>query len=415
MSTVKVLGGNRLYGNVNVQGCKNAVLPIIAASLLSCGVCVIHNCPRLADVYASVKILKELGAGVSFENNTLVIDSTYIECRDLKPELMSTLRSSVIFLGAVLSRCSRATVAMPGGCDIGKRPIDIHLTAFERMGVDVECNGEEVVCAVNNLHGENIYLPFPSVGATENIMLLAASGKGVTTIHNAAREPEIVDLQNFLNAMGARVFGAGTGMITIYAVSHLCPCEYTVMPDRIEASTFLCAVSAAGGETYIGGINPVFFKPVIGAVCCGGAVICEYSDGIYVRVNDVLSCPPVISTAPYPGFPTDAQSLMMSVMSCSVGEGEIRENIFENRLGHGFELAKMGADIAIDGNRAYIRGTKLSGSDVTACDLRSGAALVVAALSAEGETCINGAEYIDRGYDGLINKLADLGAKCRKD
>lgn len=414
MSAVKVAGKNKLNGNIKVQGCKNAVLPIIAASLLNGGLNVIHNCPHLADVYASVKILKELGASASFEGDTLIIDSSHINCRMVEPELMGALRSSVVFLGSILSRCGNATVSMPGGCDIGMRPIDIHLASFEKMGVDVECTGTGITCSIKNLHSEKIVLPFPSVGATENIMLLSVKGRGVTTIYNAAREPEIVDLQNFLNSMGARVYGAGTNIITIYAVKDLMGSEYTVMSDRIEAATFACAAASSGGSLFIDGISPDHIRTVVNILRQCGTKIVEYPNSIYIISKAKPLCPRFVSTRPYPGFPTDAQSLIMSVMSASCGEGVIVENIFENRFGHAIELQKMGADINISDRSAYIKGTTLHGASVEARDLRSGAALVVAAMSAEGESVIERAEYIDRGYDNFEQKLKSTGAEIER-
>ena len=414
MSFIKVTGGNRLYGDVRIHGCKNAVLPIIAATLLNGGVNVIHNCPRLSDVFSSVKILESLGASVCFENDTLTVDSSSVNCSAIGAELMKALRSSVVFLGALLSRCGRACVSMPGGCDIGTRPIDIHLTSFERMGVEVKCTDGEVECSVAQLHGEDIYLPFPSVGATENIILLSILGKGVTRIHNAAREPEIADLQAFLNSMGARVYGAGGCIITIYPVESLSDSEYTVMPDRIEASTFACAVAATGGRIYIDGIKPDYLASVLNVLRSGGAFVAEYPSGIFMSCLSGFRCPPIVSTGPYPGFPTDVQSLIMSVMSTSQGEGIIKENIFENRFGHAAELVKMGADISVSGSSAFIKGSELCGCSVCAQDLRSGAALVVASLAARGDSVIERAEYIDRGYDGFVNKLNSIGAAVER-
>ena len=414
MSAVKITGKNRLDGSVKIQGSKNAVLPVMAASVLCRGECIIHNCPDIADVSASIRILRELGASVVFEKNTLIIDSSDIKCTRVNRELMGALRSSVVFLGSMLSRCGCASVSMPGGCDIGKRPIDIHLASFEKMGVDVQCNVNEVFCAVNKLHSEKIILPFPSVGATENIILLAAAGKGVTTIYNAAKEPEIADLQNFLNAMGARIYGAGTSTITIYSVEKLRGCEYTVMPDRIEAATYLCAAAAAGGRVVLEGMVPENIKSISSVLAgCGAKIIC-FDNSVYMIADDRLNCPSRINTGPYPAFPTDAQSLMMSVMSLSDGRGEIIENIFENRFGHAEELIKMGAQICLDGNRAFVCGTQLTGADVSARDLRSGAALMVAGLGADGETVVNKIEYVFRGYDNIIKKLSLLGADIER-
>lgn len=414
MSAVKITGKNRLDGCVKIQGSKNAVLPIMAASVLCRGTNIIHNCPDIADVRASVRILRELGASVTFENNTLDIDSSNIKCTRVNSELMGALRSSVVFLGSMLSRCGCASVSMPGGCDIGKRPIDIHLSSFKKMGVDVHCSENEVFCRVNKLHGEKIILPFPSVGATENIILLAAAGRGVTTVYNAAKEPEIVDLQNFLNAMGARVYGAGTSTVTIYSVEKLSGCEYTVMPDRIEAATYMCAAGAAGGKVLLEGAVPENIKAVSSVLGGCGAKITYFNDSLYIVVSDRLHCPLRINTGPYPGFPTDVQSLIMSVMSLSSGGGEIRENIFENRFGHAQELIKMGARIHINGNKAFINGTELKGCNVTARDLRSGAALMVAGLGAEGETVVDKTEYVFRGYDNITEKLSAMGANIER-
>lgn len=410
MSSVKIIGKNRLDGSVNIQGCKNSVLPIIAASVLNGGQSVIHNCPHLSDVFSSMAILRDLGAHADFYGNTLVINSAGLNSDTVRPELMSAMRSSIVFLGSLLSRCGAACISMPGGCDIGARPIDIHLDAFSHLGAQVYSDGVSVCCSAANLHGGGVVLPFPSVGATENIMLLSCLGKGVTTIYNAAKEPEIVDLQNFLNAMGARIFGAGTDTVTVYAVKKLNDIEYTVMPDRIEAATFACAAAAAGGSVYMNGVEPEHIAPVLAALEKSGVRVVRYASSLLVMSDGLLECAPYISTGPYPAFPTDAQSLMMSVMSVSRGSGVIVENIFENRLRHAYELKKMGADISVSGRRAIVNGEKLHGAHTCACDLRSGAALAVAALAADGETVIEKAEYINRGYDNFAEKFRSLGA-----
>ena len=410
MSAVKIIGKNKLDGSVRIQGCKNSVLPIIAASVVSGGRSVIHNCPRLSDVFSSIAILRDLGAKADLCGNTLTIDSSGVNSDTVRPELMSAMRSSVIFLGALLSRCGAACISMPGGCDIGARPIDIHLDAFSRLGVDVDSRGTSVCCSASNLHGGSVVLPFPSVGATENIMLLSCVGRGVTTIYNAAKEPEIEDLQNFLNGMGARVFGAGSGVITIYAAKKLYDIEYTVMPDRIEAATFACAAAAAGGSVYMNPVVPEHISPVLNVLEGCGAKVVRYASSLLVVSDGMLNCAPFVATGPYPGFPTDAQSLVMSVMSVSHGSGVIVENIFENRLRHAYELCKMGADISVHGRRAVINGGELHGAHASACDLRSGAALAVAAFAADGETRIDKAEYINRGYDGFTEKFRSIGA-----
>ncbi|MBQ7901296.1 MAG: UDP-N-acetylglucosamine 1-carboxyvinyltransferase [Clostridia bacterium] len=416
MSAIKVRGikynnaNGMLCGSVAIQGCKNSALPILAATLLNGKANVIHNCPALSDVFVSIDILNSLGCRAVFENGTAVVDSMHTSCCNVPQRLMGAMRSSVIFAGALLSRCGRAEFTLPGGCDIGRRPIDIHLAAFEKMGVEVVCNEGNVVCTVDKLHSADIYLPLPSVGATENIMLLAARGKGVTRIFNAAREPEICDLQSFLNSMGARVFGAGSSIITIYAVRELHESNFTVMPDRIEAVTFACACAAAGGTLKLNKAQYEHMAAPMNVLGTMGLTAVPYADAVVVTAKRPMTCVPIVTTGPYPAFPTDAQSLVMSVMSCADGEGVVVENVFENRFGHASELGKMGADISVSGKRAVVRGKKLQGAVTEACDLRSGAALVVAGLAAEGETIVEHSEYIDRGYQDFVQKLSSIGA-----
>ncbi len=414
MNSIRVGSKNKLYGDVTVQGCKNAVLPILAAALLNEKLNVIHNCPMLSDVITTLDIVKSLGVNAQLYGSTAVIDSKSIKDYCIPEHMMGKLRSSIILAAPVLSRCKKAQFTMPGGCEIGTRPIDIHLAAFEKMGVDVECNDGVVSCDAKNLHGADIHLPVPSVGATENIMLLACRGRGVTTIYNAAREPEICDLAQFLNNMGARVFGAGTDTITIYAVKSLGESEYTVMPDRIEAITYACACACAGGIVNLHNINYNHINSVMTVLCNMGLKVVPYCDKMTVSAKSKLKCPHFVSTRPYPGFPTDAQSILMSVMSMSDGSGKIVENIFENRLKHAYELVKMGADIVVEDNSAIVTGKSLTGATVDACDLRSGAALVIAALGCEGESIVNKCEYIDRGYESFVPKLKALGANVER-
>ena len=414
MSTVKVVGKDSLNGSIHIQGCKNSVLPIIAATLLNGGHNIIHNCPLLSDVCAAVDILRDLGAKVTFSSGTLCVNSETVNSDIVKPHLMKAMRSSVIFLGPLLSRVGSATISMPGGCDIGKRPIDIHLKAFSKLGIDIDCENGNITCKKNKLSGDTIFLPKPSVGATENIMLLACKGKGVTTIVNAAKEPEIVDLQNFLNSMGARIFGAGTSCISIYSVECLENSSYTVMPDRIEAATYCCAVASCGGKAEIKNIIPHHIDSVLSLLEKNGAQVMRFPSSVYISSKGQLRCAPFVSTGPFPAFPTDAQSIMMSVMSLSSGEGYIVENIFENRFGHALQLKKMGADITVADNRAHVKGGKLFGSNVTSCDLRSGAALIIAAIGAEGETYIDNCQYIDRGYENFEEKFGSLGVQIER-
>ena len=414
MSCVKVVGKKCIGGTVCAQGCKNSVLPIIAATLLNGGQNIIHNCPCLSDVYAAIDILRALGVNVVFSGNTLIINSEGINSDTIRPDLMKAMRSSVIFLGPMLSRLGEAVISMPGGCDIGKRPIDIHLMAFSKMGISVVCEDGNIRCIKDRLRGEKIFLPKPSVGATENIMLLACKGSGVTTIINAAREPEIIDLQNFLNSMGARIFGAGTSEITIYSVNNLDNSEYTVMPDRIEAATYCCAVAACGGYAEIKNIVPEHIESVLSILEKSGSSVVRYPSSVYISSGNVPQCVSYVSTGPYPAFPTDVQSIIMSVMSLSSGEGVIVENIFENRFGHAQQLKKMGADIKVSDKKAFIRGKKLYGAEVSACDLRSGAALIVAALGSCGETIISNCQYIDRGYEDFEDKFKSLGVDIER-
>lgn len=416
MCAIRVRGlyGREVRGCVEIQGCKNAALPILAATLLNGKTNIIHNCPNLSDVAASVDILNSLGCRAEFGENTAFVDSSGLcSCR-IDTELMGAMRSSVLFVGALLSRLGRAEFTMPGGCDIGLRPIDIHLASFERMGVDVECSEGNVICRADNLRGGDIHLPLPSVGATENIILLAAKGKGITRIYNAAREPEICDLADYINSMGGRIHGAGSSLITIYPVDRLGVGEHRVMPDRIETLTFAGICAACGGEIVMNRTTADDIAVPMNTLCRMGLVASPCANRLIVTARRPMVCLPRVSTAPYPGFPTDAQSLLMTVMSTALGEGIIEENIFEKRLGHASELAKMGADISIDGSCAYVRGGRLHGAEVIAGDLRSGAALAAAGLAAEGDTLIHGSEYIDRGYDGFVRKLGEIGATAER-
>ena len=414
MDSIKVYGKNKLYGDVTIQGCKNSVLPILAASLVTGNNCIIHNCPALSDVMICMDIINCSGSVAKYKNGTLYVNSESISNHIIESEKMNKLRASIIFAAPLILRLGMAEFTMPGGCNIGTRPIDIHLAAFERMGVDVECNEGNVKCMAKKLTGADIYLPFPSVGATENVMILATGCKGITRIYNAAKEPEIVDLQNFLNASGARITGAGTNVITINPVKSYNDCEYSVMSDRIEAITFVCACASAGGEIRLKKANCEHMACALSLIEKMGVKLIRYPDSLVVVSNKKLKCPEFVTTRPYPGFPTDAQSLIMSLMCHSDGAGVIRENIFEKRLEHALELKKMGADVSTYENMAFVRGTKLIGSDTIACDLRSGAALVVARLGCEGLTTVGNCCYIDRGYYDFVNKLLNIGANIER-
>lgn len=415
MGVIRIRGGNQLEGSVAVQGAKNAVLPILAATYINKGRSVIHNCPDLTDVRASFEILEHLGCEVKYENGTVVVDSADADGASVPDSLMSKMRSSVIYAGAILARKGVAEISYPGGCNLGYRPIDLHLNAFKKLGIMIREEHGRIFLECGAMAPSQIFMEFPSVGATENIMLLASSINGDTTILNAAREPEIADLQNFLNSMGARVRGAGTDIIEIRGGLKLHDCEYTVMPDRIVASTYMASVVCAGGEIEINGVIPNHISAFIAVIRECGASVHVRDKKIFISAPRYIRPVKIINTMPYPGFPTDTQSLMMSVMAIAKGTGIIRENIFQGRYSHADELVKMGADISISDKTAVIRGVRsLSGCDVYAADLRSGAALVVAGLSADGETFVHNTGYIDRGYESLDRTLALLGADIER-
>ncbi len=422
MYRLSVKGVSKLEGKLRVQGSKNAVLPILAASLLCRDECVIHNCPDLSDVNKSIEILKSLGCRVSYSSGTVTVNSKDADKYIIPCELVKSIRSSFIFMGALLGAFSKAQICLPGGCNIGLRPVDLHIEAFKKLGCTINADDNINFCAEKVKDGAGaVVLKFPSVGATENIMLYACTLKGKTQIINAAREPEIVDLQRFLNKMGANVTGAGTGVITVEGVSHLRGGEFTVMADRIEQATLMSAVAATGGFAELEGCQNSACKSYSSFLENLGVVINRLGDkrcliksgGRLLPYGGHIN----ICTMPYPGFATDCQSLAMVMLAMSQGTGIITENIFENRLHNAYELNKMGADIKTDDKNAYIKGVgKLNGEKVCACDLRSGASLVIAGLAATGETEISDAHYILRGYENLDIKLNSIGAQIeRKD
>ncbi len=415
MSCLKINGGIRLNGDIKVQGAKNAVLPILAATLINRGECVIHNCPRLKDVEAALEILRAVGCRTDFSGNTVTVNSSCADIFSVPEELMLKMRSSVIFCGGLLSAFRRAEISRPGGCELGARPIDLHLKAFKSLGVETNESHGRIVCNGENMKSAKIYLDFPSVGATENIMLAAAGLLGVTTITNAAKEPEITDLQDFLNSMGAKISGAGTDEITIQGADSFHDTEYTVMPDRIAAATYMSAAAAAGGKILLRGIVFPHVEAVASVFSDCGCEIRQIDTDMVFCVPQRLSMPDRITTSPYPGFPTDAQAVVMASLCKASGTGIITENIFENRFKHVPDLVRMGADISVHGRCAVLRGAdSLSGADVTSPDLRGGAALVCGALSAKGESRVFGVHHIDRGYESIENDLSALGADIRR-
>ncbi|MCL2568748.1 MAG: UDP-N-acetylglucosamine 1-carboxyvinyltransferase [Oscillospiraceae bacterium] len=412
MGKLKIHGGHTLEGSLQVQGAKNSVLPILAAAILVRGESLLQNCPDLKDVDAALSILRYLGCTVTRTGSDVHIDSTTLTRHDVPDELMREMRSSVIFLGAILGRTGEATLSLPGGCELGPRPIDLHLEALRTLGATLEEVGGNIVCRANQLVGAPIYLTSPSVGATENAMLAAVLAHGETVITNAAREPEIVDLQNFLVAAGAEISGAGTPTITIQGGREMRPVAYRIMPDRIVAATYLSAVALTGGRLELRDIVPEHFETVIHALRIAGCEITLHGQDLTLTSTGRLEAisPPVM-TRPYPGFPTDAQPCLVAASVKSKGTTVFIENIFQNRYRYVEELCRMGADIKLEGRVAVVTGVdRLVGTSVSATDLRGGAALVVAALGAEGETLISEVDHIDRGYDDIAATLRTLGA-----
>lgn len=417
MSAFVIDGGNRLYGDITVQGAKNSILPLLSATVLCKGECVIHNCPNLTDVEAAIDILKYLGCYVKKQNNTIIVNSDNISRCDIPASLMNKMRSSVIFLGALISRCNRAEFSLPGGCAIGKRPIDLHIKAMESLGANFMQDENNMYFDCNKgLKGTVIKLPIRSVGATENALLAAVVANGTTNIINCAKEPEVQDLADFLNKCGAKISGIGTNCLTVEGVERLYSCEYTVIPDRIAAITYLCCAAAAKGNVTLKKVNYNHIKFVTDILSAMGCVIIYNNDTITIRVEKRLKSFDFIKTDTYPYFPTDAQALLMAVSCYSIGESLFVENIFENRFRHITEFCKMGADICVLKNIALINGVStLKGSgELYAKDLRGGAGIVVAALGADGVSTVNNVNYIDRGYENIENTLTQLGAKIRR-
>ncbi|HAM92262.1 MAG TPA: UDP-N-acetylglucosamine 1-carboxyvinyltransferase [Phascolarctobacterium succinatutens] len=417
MEKLIVKGGNRLVGAVKTSGAKNAVLPIIAASILGTTPSHLDEVPMLEDVHTISEVLKCLGLAVkcSPEKNVLDIDSTEITSYEAPYELVRTMRASFLVMGPLLARIGKARISMPGGCAIGARPIDIHLKGFEALGVKIEQgHGYIEASAPEGLKGTSIYFDFPSVGATENIMMAASLAEGTTILENAAEEPEIVDLANYLNKMGAKIRGAGTDTIRIEGVDKLHGADYTIIPDRIEAGTYMIAAAMTGGDVVVENVLPEHQKPLIAKLREAGAVVEEDIDKVRVIGKNPLKAVS-IKTLPYPGFPTDMQAQMMAMMVIAEGRSKVTETVFENRFMHVVELNRMGAQISTEGRSAVIDGPcKLTGCDVRATDLRAGAAMILAGLVAEGTTRIGDLHHIDRGYENIVAKLKNLGADIER-
>ena len=417
MNKYQIRGGNALHGTIEISGAKNAAVAILPAALLVDGVCRIENIPQISDVTLILQILRELGADVRLVNATTVeVDCSHIRNRQVPYELGRKIRASYYLLGALLGRFGWAEVPLPGGCDLGGRPIDQHIKGFAAMGAEVDVRGGLVYAQVpqgGRLRGGNVYLDIVSVGATMNIMLAAALAEGMTVIENAAKEPHIVDLANFLNSMGANIMGAGTDVIKVRGVGRLRGGCYSIIPDQIEAGTYMAAVAAAGGEVLIQNVIPKHLDCISAKLIEMGVDIEEFDDAVMVRRSGPLNRTN-IKTMPYPGFPTDMQSQIGAVLCMAQGTSVITEGVWDNRYRYVDELRRMGARIQVDGKVAVIEGVeKLTGAPVHACDLRAGAAMVIAGLAAEGVTEVDSIHHIERGYENLVEKLIGVGADIR--
>jgi len=418
MEQLVIHGGRPLCGRVKIGGAKNAVLPIIAAALLgSRGVSVLDDVPALEDVYTISAVLRSLGVSADYAatEHRLKIDATRIGTTSAPYELVRKMRASFLIMGPLLAREGRAEISLPGGCAIGTRPIDLHLKGFEALGAQVDITqGAIHASAPNGLKGANIYFDFPSVGATENVMMAASCAEGQTILENPAMEPEIVDLANYLNVMGAHIRGAGTNRIKIDGVPGLSAADYTIIPDRIEAGTYMVAAAMTRGDVYIENAISEHLKPVVAKLQEAGAMIEESIEGIRVRAEQPMRAID-LKTMPYPGFPTDMQAQFMAMLAVAEGTSTVTETVFENRFMHVEELVRMGAQIRVDGRTATVEGTAaLHGAPVRATDLRAGAAMVLAGLVTEGETRVGYIHHIDRGYDDLVAKLVALGADIER-
>ncbi|MCC2684198.1 MAG: murA [Paenibacillaceae bacterium] len=415
MEKLVIEGGRPLSGTIRIHGAKNAALPILAASMMAAGSHIIENVPNLLDISVMLDILRSLGCRAVLDDGKVRLNTATAHSYHVPEHLMSQMRSSIFFMGPLLARFGKVQVHQPGGCAIGERKIDLHLRGLTALGARIEESADTITCEADQLRGADIVLDFPSVGATENIMMAAAMAKGTTTISNAAREPEIQDLQNYLNAMGARIIGAGTDTISIDGVDRLVPCSYEIIPDRIVAGTMMIAAAATRGDVTLVNVNPSHLNSLTHALRRAGVQIAAENDIIHVSCHSRLKSVERIVTSPYPSFPTDLQAQVMVLLSLADSISIVKETIFEGRFKHVGELTRMGADIRVDLNSAFIRGVpRLYGAAVEASDLRAGAALVIAGLAACGTTVVEQIHHIDRGYDRIEDMFRSLGARIER-
>ncbi|HHZ14252.1 MAG: UDP-N-acetylglucosamine 1-carboxyvinyltransferase [Caldicoprobacterales bacterium] len=415
MAKFVITGGKKLEGSVRVSGAKNSVLPILAAALLTTKEIILKDCPDLADIKKVIGILEAVGCKVKREGSTLIVDPSTITTWIIPDKFVKEIRSSIIFLGAMIARLGKAKVTYPGGCEIGQRPINLHLEGLKKLGIEVNDSYGYIECHAHSPVGAEIHLDYPSVGATENIILAATAAHGYTIIRNAAKEPEIGDLQNFINAIGGKVCGAGTSTIIVEGKRPMRGATHTIIPDRIVAGTYLTAAAITGGEVLIENVILDHIYPVVAKLRESGAIIKSVGSAVLIKGRDRPLPIYHTTTLPYPGFPTDMQAPLMSLLSVSSGTSVMVETIFENRFKHVPELIRMGANIRIDGKTAVIQGVdSLRGTTVTSHDLRGGAALVLAGLRAEGQTIVENTYHIERGYECLECKLRSLGAEIEK-